>query len=78
MLNGYCANLRMRLVVFLRAFLGGFNRHLRITLIQFTLNVCDCINVLKFRIATVDVTLYLCSTGAHKFNGEMKGLLDDS
>src|ERR1700678_1382064 len=77
MLHGYSANFRVRLVILWRALMTDLDSHLRKAVIQFSLNVFYCFDVLELRTAAVDIANHLCCLIANKPNGEMKEVLDN-
>ena len=73
-----CPDLGTWLVIFRRALLGFFDCHPSEAVIQFSLNVCDRVNVLELRTATVDVSSHLCSVRMHKLDSQMNEVRDNT
>jgi hypothetical protein len=72
-----CPDLGTWLSVFRRAFLGFFNCQPSEAVIQFSLNICDRVDVLELRPATIDVSSHLCGLRMHKFDSQMNEVRDN-
>ena len=73
-----CPNLGTWMVIFRRALLGFFDCHPSEAVIEFSLNVCDRVNVLELRTATIDVSSHLCGLRMHKLDSQVNDVRDNT
>jgi len=73
-----CPDLGTWLVIFRRAHFGFLDCHPSKAVIQFSLNVCDRVNVLELRTATIDVSSHLCGLVMHELDSQVNKVRDNT